>query len=76
MAANNNATKINKTAASGNGVINFFKELKAEIKRITWASKENVKKATATVLIFCTIYVAVVGLLDVGFKSLIEVIFK
>lgn len=76
MAASNNVTKANKPAASGNGFINFFKELKAEIKRITWASKENVKKATATVFIFCFIYVAIVGLLDVGFKSLIEVIFK
>lgn len=76
MAAQNDVRKVNKTAASGNGVINFFKELKAEFKRITWASKENVKKATATVLIFCSIYVAVVGLLDVGFQSLIKVIFK
>lgn len=76
MAANSNVKKVNRPAASGNGFINFFKELKAEIKRITWASKENVKKATATVLIFCCIYVAVVGLLDVGFKSLIDVIFK
>lgn len=76
MAAQSNVKKINKPAASGNGVINFFKELRAEIKRITWASKENVKKATATVLTFCFIYVVIVGLLDVGFKSLIEVIFK
>jgi preprotein translocase subunit SecE len=76
MAAQNDIKKVNKTAASGNGVINFFKELKAEFKRITWASKENVKKATATVMTFCVIYVLIVGLLDFGFKNLIAVIFK
>lgn len=76
MAAQNNVKKANKPAASGNGLINFFKELRAEIKRITWASKENVKKAAATVLTFCCIYVVFVGLLDAGFKSLINVIFK
>jgi preprotein translocase subunit SecE len=76
MAAQNNVKKVNRSAASGNGFINFFKELRAEIKRITWASKENVKKATATVLMFCCIYVVFIGLLDAGFKSLISVIFK
>jgi len=76
MAAQNDVKKVNKTAASGNGVINFLKELKAEFKRITWASKENVKKATVTVMTFCVIYVLIVGLLDFGFKSLIAVIFK
>jgi len=76
MAAQNNVKSTKKTAASGNGVINFFKELKAEFKRITWASKENVKKATATVMTFCFIYVLIVGLLDFGFKNLIAVIFK
>jgi len=76
MVAHNSVKKTNKPAASGNGVIGFFKELKAEFKRITWPSKENVKKATATVMIFCLIYAAIVGLLDVGFKSLISIIFK
>ncbi|NMM63486.1 preprotein translocase subunit SecE [Clostridium sp. P21] len=76
MAAQNNTKKIKKSAASGNSFINFFIDLKAEVKRITWASKENVKKATATVLIFCLIYVVIVGLLDVGFKNLFSVIFK
>ncbi len=76
MAVQNNTKKMKKSAASGNGFIKFFKELKAEVKRITWASKENVKKATITVLIFCLIYVVVVGLLDVGFNNLFNVIFK
>lgn len=76
MAAQNNTKKVVKSAASGNGVINFFKELKAELKRITWASKEQLKKATATVMAFCVIYVLIVGVLDFGFKNLIALLFK
>ncbi|WML36284.1 preprotein translocase subunit SecE [Clostridium sp. OS1-26] len=76
MAAHDSVKNINKSATSGNRIIGFFKELKAEFKRITWASKENVKKATITVMTFCLVYVVIVGLLDYGFKSLISVIFK
>lgn len=76
MAAQDNVKKTNKPAASGNGVISFIKELKAETKRITWASKEKVRKGTATVMAFCAIYVVIVGLLDFGFNSLVGVIFK
>ncbi|MBC2582684.1 preprotein translocase subunit SecE [Clostridium sp. DJ247] len=76
MVAQNNAKKVSKPVTSGNSFVNFFKELKAEAKRITWASKDNVKKAIATVVTFCFIYMLVVGLLDFGFKSLVGVIFK
>lgn len=76
MAAHDSVKNTNKSATSGNRIISFFKELKAEFKRITWASKENVKKSTVIVMTFCLIYVVIIGLLDYGFKSLIGVIFK
>jgi preprotein translocase subunit SecE len=76
MAAHNSIKKVDKQASSKIGFINFFKELKSEIKRITWASKQDVKKAIATVMIFCLIYMVVVGALDFGFRSLVRVIFK
>ena len=76
MAANENIKKISKQAATENGFFNFFKELKAEVRRITWPSKENVKKATATVLTFCLMYTVIVGVLDFSFKSLVRVVFK
>ncbi len=78
MAVQNGVKKAknSNSATSGNGFVNFFVELKSEVKRITWASKENVKKATATVMTFCLIYVVIVGLLDFGFKNLFDIIFK
>ena len=43
MAAHDSVKNTNKSATSGNRIIGFFKELKAEFKRITWASKEMLK---------------------------------
>jgi len=58
------------------GVKQFFKGLKAEIKRMTWPSKKDIKKATIAVGSFTVLYVIFVGLLDVGFNNLCELIFK
>ena len=54
----------------------FFKDLKAEAKRITWAPKKDIKKAVGAVVTFCVIYVVIVGLLDYGFNNLFKLIFK
>ncbi|KAJ49852.1 preprotein translocase subunit SecE [Clostridium tetanomorphum DSM 665] len=48
--------EVKVTAPKKGGVIRFFKDLKGEFKRITWASKEDVKKATLIVLVFCFVY--------------------
>lgn len=65
-----------KDNASGNSVIKYFKGLKAEFKRITWASKQDIKKAAITVLVFCLIYVVYIGILDFGFSNLFKFIFN
>lgn len=76
MAANKNVANANKSATSGKGFIQYFKDLKAEFKRITWASKENVKKSTIIVITFCAIYAVYVGSLDAGFNALMQMILK
>lgn len=76
MAANKNVASAKKSGPAGKGLIQYFKELKAEFKRITWASKENVKKSTIVVITFCAIYVVYVGLLDAGFNAFMKAILK
>jgi preprotein translocase subunit SecE len=74
MAVNGKVKETNKSK------VNIFKktysEMKAEVKRITWASKKETKKAIAAVLTFCVIYVVMVGILDFGFSNLFKLIFK
>lgn len=67
--------KVNKTKKRL-GIAQFFIDLKAEFKRVTWPSKQELKKASAAVISFCLIYVIFVGLLDAGFKNLFNLIFK
>ncbi|MFA9397124.1 MAG: preprotein translocase subunit SecE [Clostridiaceae bacterium] len=67
------AVKANKPA--GNKLVKYFKDLKSEIKRITWPTKENVKKSTIVVSIFCIILLAIVSLYDYGFNNLYRIIF-
>ncbi|GAA0745884.1 preprotein translocase subunit SecE [Clostridium oceanicum] len=64
------------SATKNKGFMNFFKDLKSEFKRITWASKEDVKKATITVLVFCFVYVLIIGMFDYGFNNLFKLIFN
>lgn len=68
--------KVNNTSAKKGGLIKFFKEFKAEFKRITWASRQEVKKATITVLTFCLIYIVAITVLDFVFKNLSQFILK
>jgi len=77
---------VNKMAVTGNvkvkkklnqkGIVKFFRELKTEAKRITWSSKQDVKKATLAVATFSFLFVIFVGLLDYGFNNLYKLIFK
>ncbi|MFV3013262.1 preprotein translocase subunit SecE [Clostridium botulinum] len=71
-----NKTTNNIASANNKGLRGFFRDLKFEFKRITWAPKKDVKKATETVLIFCFVYMAIVGVFDYGFNNLFKLIFK
>jgi len=72
MSAKNNV-KTEKTVKS-NGLLSFFKEVKIEVKKITWPSKSETKKAFVAVLAFTLMYTILVGGLDSIFSSLFKMI--
>jgi len=74
MAVNGNI-KV-KEKSNQKGIVKFFKDLKAEVKRITWPSKKDIQKAATAVASFSIIFVILVGLLDYGFNNLYKLIFK
>jgi len=76
MAVNGNIKVKEKSNHNQKGIVKFFKDLKAEAKRITWPSKKDIQKATIAVLSFSFIFVIYVGLLDYGFNNLYKLIFK
>ncbi|SHI13042.1 preprotein translocase subunit SecE [Clostridium collagenovorans DSM 3089] len=74
MAVNGKVKAVD--ASSDKGMLNFFRGLKAEFKRITWPPKKDVKKTATAVIGFCVMYMILVGLLDLGFNNIFKIIFR
>lgn len=74
MSVKNNA-KTEKTIKN-NGLFVFFREVKIELKRITWPSKDDTKKAFIAVIVFTLMYTILVGGLDSIFENLFKMILK
>jgi preprotein translocase subunit SecE len=68
-------TKTEK-AVKNNSLFGFFREVKMEVKRITWPSKDETKKAFIAVIIFTLIYTILVGGFDSIFDNLFKIILK
>lgn len=63
-------------AVKGNGLVGFLKDVKAEIKKITWPSKDETKKAFVAVMVFTLMYTILVGGMDSIFEKLLQAILK
>ena len=70
-----NEVKTEK-AVKKKGLFSFFREVKAEVQRITWPSKDETKKAFIAVVIFTLIYIVLVSGFDFIFQHLFAVILK
>ena len=67
---------IKSKASEKSNQFKFFKEMKAEVKRITWPSKDDTKKALIAVGVVVLIYLILVGGLDLIFTNLFKFIFN
>ena len=47
---------------------NYLKEVRAELRKITWPNKQTVRNNTIVVLIFCLLLVVFIGVLDLLFS--------
>ena len=50
----------------------FISDYKSELKKVTWSSKEDVRRNTITVIVIIVALVVVIALLDIIFSSGIE----
>ena len=55
-------------------VIKFLNEVKGELKKVTWPKRKEVLKLTLIVLFISGIIALYVGVLDLGFTKLLELI--
>lgn len=55
-----------------NKVLNYFKEVRAELKRVVWPTRTNVMQMTVNVIVISLIVGAYLGGLDYVFTSVTQ----
>lgn len=63
-----------KSERTTNSVGKYFKDIKAEFKKITWAKKEDVFKTTGVVLVTVVLFTAILWLYDSVFGWLLKTV--
>ncbi len=53
------------------GVIKFFEEVRSELKKVTWPSKDETIRMTIVVIITTIIVGAYVGIIDYGLTKIL-----
>lgn len=52
----------------GGRIINYFREARAELSRVTWPSRQEVIESTQVILVFAAVAMVVLGLIDTIFR--------
>lgn len=52
----------------GARIINYFREARAELARVTWPSRQEVIESTQVILVFAVVAMVVLGLIDTIFR--------
>ena len=57
-------------------IFQFFKESRAELKKVVWPTKADVISSIKVVIISTVIIAIILGLLDLGFSSLFRIVMR
>ena len=58
-----------------NKVINYFKSIGVELRKVSWLTKEQLLNSTIIVGVFSIIITAVIFVMDFGLTQVIKIIF-
>ncbi|HNX37861.1 MAG TPA: preprotein translocase subunit SecE [Candidatus Cloacimonadota bacterium] len=53
----------------------FFREVRAEMKSVTWPNKADLKEGTIVVIVMSAIVSIFLSLVDLGFNGIINLVF-
>ena len=57
-------------------VLQFFKESRAELKKVVWPTRDDVVSSIKVVIISTILVAVILGLLDLGFTELFRILMK
>jgi len=55
-------------------VVNYFKNVKVELSKVTWPTKKEAMRLTVVVIAISLIFAAVIGALDMLFSYLVRLV--
>lgn len=73
MADNANVSKL---TAFRRNFVRFFKDIRAELKKVIWPTKEQLVNYTLTVLGACLVIGAIIWIADFGMVKIAGLVFK
>lgn len=56
--------------------VNFLKEVRAELGKVAWSTREEILASTMVVIVVTLILGAFIGVLDVILSKLLSILFK
>lgn len=59
----------------GGGLIDFFRNVRSELRRVTWPGRDQLQQSTAVVLIIVLVLTAFVAFWDFIFQNLARIVF-
>ena len=66
--------KVETGTKKPNAVVRYFRETSAELRKVTWPTRQEARRLTTVVVIVVAVTSAVLGLFDFGFARLIGLI--
>lgn len=54
----------------------FTEDVQVEMRRVTWPDREQLRNATAVILVFVLIMAAIIGLMDTVFSAFVRFIVR
>ena len=54
----------------------FTEDVQVEMRRVTWPDREQLRNATAVVLVFVLVLAAIIGLMDTVFAGIVRFIVR
>ncbi len=60
--------------AGKNALVKYLKDVRAEMRKVTWPTKKVLIQYTGIVLLACFIVGTILGVADVGLSKLLEII--
>jgi preprotein translocase subunit SecE len=54
----------------------FFREVREEVKKVNWSTRQELKEITIMVLIVSVILTVYIAIIDEGFSRLVQILIK